>query len=187
MLLLPKIFMSKTQTQIRPAEVTEAARLLDIAQAAQEKLMYEGSAQQIAGYSAQNVRERTQRGELFVLELAGSVIGSAFVEPVTPKRFSQIAAWDAVPDDISAWFLYGLVIHPEHQGQKWGQVLLHDICRQEKFASPAMLLLDCWAGNAKLRCFYADAGFALHGVFPEEDFEVAVFRWQQRQKSPNQP
>ena len=175
------------QCQVRKAAAFDGPILLATARAAQDKLTRGGSAQQIAGYSAQNVGERTRRGEVFVLEVTGRVLGAAFVEPVTPQRFPQIAAWNAVPGGSPAWFLYGLVIHPEHQGWKWGQALLHGICRREKFASPAILLLDCWAGNAKLRQFYADAGFALHGVFPEEDFEVAVFRWQQQHKSPNQP
>ena len=168
--------MSKISTHTRLAKASEAPILLDIAQAAQHKITQTRSVQQIAGYSAQNVRERTQRGELFVLEVSGRVLGSAFVEPVTPEQFPQISAWKAVPEGYPAWFLYGLVIHPEHQGQKWGQVLLHGICREEKFAFPAMLLLDCWAGNDTLRRFYADAGFVLHGVFPEEEYEVAVFR-----------
>jgi hypothetical protein len=37
------------------------------------------------------------------------------------------------------------------------------------------VVLDCWAGNGKLRDFYTRAGFRLHGVFPEGDYEVAVF------------
>ncbi len=162
--------------QVREAAASELPLLLVTAQAAQDKLTHGRSAQQIAGYLAQNVRERTERGEMFVLEVSGSVIGSAFVEPVTPKRFPQIASWNAVAGCRPAWFLYGLVVHPEHQGRKWGRVLLHGICRQEKLAAPAVLLLDCWAGNANLRRFYTDTGFYLHGVFPEEEYEVAVFR-----------
>ena len=160
----------------REALDSEALIILEVAQAAQKKLTDAGSAQQIAGYTVQNIAERTKRGELFVLEVLKSIIGSAFVEPATPERFPQIAGWNAVPDGCPAWFLYGLVIHPEHQGRRWGRVLLHGLCRQEKLAGPAVLLLDCWAGNANLRRFYAEAGFELHGVFPEEDYEVAVFR-----------
>ncbi len=160
---------------VRLAAASEAPLLRELAQAAQEKLTITGSAQQIAGYSEYNIAERIKRGELFVLEVAGGVIGSAFVEAVTPERFPQTAAWNVVPVGCPAWFLYGLVIHPEHQGRQWGRVLLHGICRQKKLAAPAVLLLDCWAGNAKLCRFYTDAGFVLHGVFPEEDYEVAVF------------
>ena len=171
--------MSKTHTQIRLAEASDAPLLREIAQAAQHKITQTGSVQQIAGYTPQNIAERTRRGEAFVLEVSSRVLGSGFVEPVTPERFPQIAAWKAVPEGCPAWFLYGLVIHPEHQGRHWGRVLLRGICRRQKLASPAVLLLDCWAGNAKLRQFYADAGFALHGVFPEEEYKVAVFRRQQ--------
>ncbi len=162
--------------RVRDTAASDFSTVLDIAQAAQRKLTDAGSIQQIAGYTVQNVRERTERGEALVLEVSDSVIGSAFVEPVTSGRFPQVAAWNVVSGGYPTWFLYGLVIHPQHQGRSWGQRLLHGICRQENLAAPAMLLLDCWAGNAKLRRFYADAGFDLHGVFPEEDYEIAVFR-----------
>lgn len=167
--------MADIPFRVRAASASDVPRLLEIAAAAQDKLTRAGSVQQIAGYSAQNVSDRTRHGELFVLEVSGSTIGSAFVEPVTPERFPRIAAWNAVLTGFPAWFLYGLVIHPEHQGRQWGCVLLHGICRQLKPGTRAVLLLDCWAGNAKLRRFYTEAGFHLHGVFPEEDYEVAVF------------
>lgn len=164
------------QYQVREAVPSEAPILLATAQAAQDKLTSAGGIQQITGYSAQNITERIEHGELFVLEISGGVIGSAFVEPVTPERFPQTADWNAVPGGCPAWFLYGLIIHPEHQGRKWGRVLLQDICRREKLAAPAALLLNCWAGSTKLRRFYTEAGFVLRGVFPEEDYEIAVFR-----------
>ena len=163
-------------SRVRKAALPELSSLLTLAAAAQEKLTRAGSEQQIAGYSEQNVRARIERGELWVLEVSGGVIGSAFVEPVTPERFPQIVDWNAVSDGCSAWFLYGLVVHPEQQGRGWGRVILDGICRQLKPNAPAVLLLDCWAGNAKLRGFYTDTGFALHGVFPESDFEIAVFK-----------
>jgi len=166
----------KESSRVRKAALSEVTSLLTLAQAVQAKLTNAGSVQRIAGYSKQNICERTERGELWVLEVCGVVIGSAFVEPVTPERLPQIVDWNAVPDGCSAWFLYGLVVHPEHQGEGWGRVLLDSICRQLKPNAPAVLLLDCWAGNAKLRGFYTDAGFALHGVFPESDFEIAVFK-----------
>jgi hypothetical protein len=40
------------------------------------------------------------------------------------------------------------------------------------------IVLDCWAGNSKLRDFYQQAGFTSHGIFAVEDYEdyeVMVF------------
>ncbi len=110
------------------------------------------------------------------METSGQLIGSAFVEPVTPHRFPQIASWNAVPAGHAVLFLYGLVISPDSQGKGLGRILLEGICRQETFTPPAVLLLDCWAGNLKLRQFYSDAGFELCVEFPEEGYRVAVFR-----------
>ena len=166
----------KESSRVRKAALSEVTSLLTLAQVVQAKLTNAGSVQRIAGYSKQNICERTERGELWVLEVCGVVIGSAFVEPVTPERLPQIVDWNAVPDGCSAWFLYGLVVHPEHQGEGWGRVLLDSICRQDKFRLPGTLLLDCWAGSTKLRHFYTDSGFDLHSVFPESGFEIAVFK-----------
>lgn len=167
--------MAKYEGQVRPAAASESERILKNAQAAQKKLIRAGSEQQISGYSERNVYARIKRSELWALEVSGVVIGSAFVEPATPKRFPQISSWNAVPDDYSGWFLYGLVIHPERQGQGWGRALLDGICQKLELTAPSMLL-DCWAGNTKLRCFYIDAGFDLHGIFPEAGYEIAVFK-----------
>jgi RimJ/RimL family protein N-acetyltransferase len=40
------------------------------------------------------------------------------------------------------------------------------------------ILLDCWAGNEKLRAFYEKSGFKLLGEFPENDYEIAVFYYE---------
>ena len=168
--------MAEPAHNVRPASVSEIPLLLDIAAAAQDKLTRAGSAQQIAGYTRPNADARVPRDEMYVLEVSGHLIGSAFVEPVTPERFPQISAWTAVPAGHSAWFLYGLVIRPSSQGSGLGRVLLDGICRQEAFTAPAVLLLDCWAGNHRLRTFYSGARFEFCGEFAEEDYRVAVFR-----------
>lgn len=162
--------------QVRRASPSEIPLLLEIAAAAQDKLARAGSAQQIAGYTRQNAGIRVQCGELYALEVSGQLIGSAFVEPVTPTRFPQIASWNAVPAGYAAWFLYGLVIRAAFQGKGFGRVLLGGICHQETFTPPAVLLLDCWAGSHKLRQFYSEAEFESCGEFPEEDYRIAVFR-----------
>ncbi len=168
--------MAETADSVRPASASEIPLLLEIAAAVQDKLIRAGSVQQIAGYTRQNAAVRVQHGELYVLEQSGHLIGSAFVEMVTAGRFPQISAWNAVPAGHSAWFLYGLIISPAFQGHGLGRVLLDGICCQESFPAPVVLLLDCWAGNAKLRQFYLSAGFEFCGEFPEEDYWIAVFR-----------
>ncbi len=168
--------MAEPAHGVRPASASEIPLLLEIAAAAQDKLTRAGSAQQLAGYTRQNADARVQRGEMYVLGISGQLIGSALVELVTPERFPQISAWNAVPAGHAAWFLYGLVISPDYQGHGLGHTLLSGICRQETFTPPAMLLLDCWAGNHKLRQFYSDAGFEFCGEFPEEDYWIAVFQ-----------
>ena len=60
------------------------------------------------------------------------------------------------------------------QGKGIGLQLFTDIV---KHCQPlgGTALLDCWAGNEKLRHFYLGAGCELVAVLPEHDYEIAVF------------
>ena len=169
--------MLERTNRVRKATILDMPLLREIAQSAQDKLIHAGSVQQIAGYSYRNMGVRIEHGELYVLETFAGILGSVFVEPVTPERFPQITHWDVAPDGCPVCFLYGLVIDPVRQGQGWGRTLLDGLRHRQAFAAPAVLTLDCWAGNGKLRRFYSEAGFRLHGEFPESDYQVAVFRW----------
>lgn len=163
-----------SESLLRPATVPDMPVVQGIACRAQEKLAWQGSPQQIAGYDTPNLTSGIRHGYFHVLETADAVLGGAFVEPVTPERFPQIGGWGVADQNRPLWFLYGLVIDPPRQGQGWGRVFLQGLCRQ---AAPGILILDCWAGNEALRRFYTDAGLRLHGEFPENDYRIAVFTW----------
>lgn len=69
---------------------------------------------------------------------------------------------------------HSLMLEPDEQGKKLGLVFLEEVKRLMAPLS-GTIVLDCWAGNAKLRDFYQRAGFTGHGIFPVKDFEVMVF------------
>ena len=175
--LMPDNLMPDCAYEVRKATALDVSMLVGLAQATQATLTRAGSVQRIAGYSLQNMSQRVERGEAYALEANGSILGGVFVEPVTPERFPQVVGWDVAPVGRPLWFLYGLVIGPAWRGRGWGRALLDGLREQEAFAAPAVLTLDCWAGNRKLRRFYSEAGFRLHGVFPEGNYQIAVFRW----------
>ena len=166
--------LSRPKCFQRPATIADAPVVQGVARRVQEKLTRRGSPQQIVGYDAQNLASGIRNGYFSVLETSDNPFGGAFMEPVTPERFPQIGGWGVADANRPLWFLYGLVIDPVWQGQGWGLVLLQGLCRQ---AAPGILTLDCWAGNKRLRRFYTDAGFCLHGEFPENDYRIAVFTW----------
>ena len=66
------------------------------------------------------------------------------------------------------------MLEPEEQGKRRGLAFLQGVTRLMAPLSGS-IVLDCWAGNAKLHDFYQRAGFTSHGIFPVQDFEVMVF------------
>jgi GNAT superfamily N-acetyltransferase len=87
------------------------------------------------------------------------------------------------------WYLHSLMLNPEFQGQGLGRVFLRQLLsileletnardKSKEEVKGVSIVLDCWAGNDKLRAFYEAVGFKLLGLFPEEDYEIAVFAWE---------
>ena len=64
---------------------------------------------------------------------------------------------------------------PEEQGKGLGRIFLDGIRQQVIPHYNGTIVLDCWAGNDKQRDFYLRARFTFHGIFPENDYQVAIF------------
>ncbi len=73
-------------------------------------------------------------------------------------------------------YLYRIAILPEYQGKDAGCELI-DYAVQISRNLGKSLYLDCWAGNEKLKTFYSKAGFNYCGDFPEEDYQISVFKY----------
>ncbi|PMD65425.1 uncharacterized protein K444DRAFT_607993 [Hyaloscypha bicolor E] len=68
-------------------------------------------------------------------------------------------------------------------GNWLGKNLLEEVLEKMGQESEGVMLLDCFAGNKKLRAFYESVGFVLLREVPEEDYLVAVFTYKLRQKN----
>ncbi|KXS93782.1 hypothetical protein AC579_3359 [Pseudocercospora musae] len=68
------------------------------------------------------------------------------------------------------------MLDPSHQSRGLGKGFVGDYVKhlQQEFGR-GTIILHCWAGNDKLRDFYARAGLTFAAVVPENDYEVAVF------------
>ena len=113
----------------------------------------------------------------YVLAEGGTVLGSVFVEAVTARRMPVLARWGLGDSVCPLRYLHTLVIELTMQGRGLGHVLLNGVKAAVAAHDPAAIVLDCWAGNDRLRAFYARDGFHLHGIFAEADYEIAVFVW----------
>lgn len=165
--------------QLRLAEQRDTASIVDLSGRVQERLRVSGSLQEFGPIPTETVAAHIAARTAFVLCDGPSLIGGVLVEPcaapVSPGLPALLSGWNLDAAVEGRWFLQKLMIAPEIQGQGAGRVLLDIVIARVADRGAAEVVLDCWAGNAKLRDFYTRAGFRLHGVFSEKGYEVAVF------------
>lgn len=71
-----------------------------------------------------------------------------------------------------AYYAFRIAVHPDVQGRGIGKEIVTWL---KNFEHP--VYLDCWNGNDKLKDFYKENGGDVIGVFPEEDYDICVFRF----------
>ncbi len=85
------------------------------------------------------------------------------------QRFTQAGEPDA-------FYIHRFAVNPAHAGHGLGRQLLDWIAAETvKTHGDVLLRLDCWAGNIRLRRYYAEAGYKYLGEGLEGDWEVAFF------------
>lgn len=171
----------KQSLRVRRAEQGDIAFIVDLSRRVQEKLTASGSLQQIGPIPRETVAAQVNAGTAHIIDGSSGRLGSVFVEPVTVERLPNLARWKLADLTSVPWFLHKLMLEPGEQGHGFGTHFLDGIKAYVASQQPeSTIVLDCWAGNDKLRDFYTRAGFKLHGVFPANGFEVAVFVYQTR-------
>jgi len=164
---------------VRSAEQSDMPAIVDLSGRVQARLTASGSLQEFGPIPVETLSAHVAARTAFVLDDEGSVIGGVLVEPagtpVTPSLTATLAGWGLDAKQEQLWFLQKLMVEPEAQGRGIGRTLLDGTIAHIAGRGAGQLVLDCWAGNTKLRDFYTEAGFRLHGVFPHDDYEVAVF------------
>jgi GNAT superfamily N-acetyltransferase len=169
---------------VRYAEAGDIGAIVDVVRRAQEALTATGSQQRLTLPSPDAVAAHIAARAAYVLAEGGTVLGSVFVEAVTVRRMPVLASWGLDDSTYPLRHLHTLVIEPTMQGRGLGHVLLNGVKAAVAAHGRTAIVLDCWAGNATLRTFYARDGFHLHGVFAEADYEIAVFFYPWRMFDP---
>lgn len=163
--------------EVRYAEASDIGAIVDVVRRAQGALTATGSQQCLTLPSPGAVAAYIAARTAHVLIEGRTVLGSVFVEEVTARRMPVLARWGRDGSTYPLWSLHTLVVEPTMQGRGLGHVLLGGVKAAVAAHGLAAIVLDCWAGNDTLRAFYAHDGFQLHGIFPEADYEIAVFVW----------
>ncbi|GCE30872.1 hypothetical protein KDA_63560 [Dictyobacter alpinus] len=165
-----------TSLQVRLASDRDVAYIVSLIDRVQKQLTASGSLQIIGPLPHALVAEFVAMEAAFVFESPAGLLGSVFVQPATPESCPNLISWQLTACDLHPWFLQTLALEPEQQGRGLGFHFLSGVRALVAQRDPqANIILDCWAGNTKLRTFYTRAGFTLHGEFIEKDHWLAVF------------
>jgi GNAT superfamily N-acetyltransferase len=165
----------------RPATSNDRDYIIDLSSRVQHALTSSGSLQEIGPLSRTVVETSIQGSHAYILETNGLRTGSVLVDPLdgTFSNTEEIpyASWgvgNVFPGPF--WYLHALMLEPEEQGRGLGKGFIEAVLGSMRVAGRSgTVVLDCWAGNAKLRRFYEGIGFRHHGDFPENDYYISVY------------
>lgn len=168
----------EAKAQVRRAIVEDALWIVDLSARVQESLTASGSLQEIGPLALENVEISIRGGYAYIIETSELRLGSVLVEPLDGfypnTQKIQHVSWEVGNLQSPLWYLQSLMIEPIQQGKGLGLLFLDGIRRLMK-ANGGTIVLDCWAGNTKLRDFYEKSGFIRRGNFIENDYEISVY------------
>lgn len=173
---------TKRPLHIRPARADDTRYIISLSASVQTALTASGSLQEIGPLARTVVETSIQGSHAYLLELNGQPIGSVLIDPldgvfVNTANIAYVS-WGVVENLPGPfWYLHALMLEPADQGSGLGREFLEGVLRLMKMEQrrDGVVILDCWAGNEKLRRFYADVGFQHHGDFPENDYHISVY------------
>lgn len=169
--------MTSSSHYTRRAIHSDIQWILETAARVQAALTASGSLQELAKPSLDEVHTSIQNEYVFIFQDAinNTSLGAVTTSLFYPEAGRGSLDW-GIGSSEKTWYLHSLILEPAYQGQGMGVLFLEEalsLLRAKEGAG--MVVLDCWAGNGKLRYFYERVGFVLHGEFPEEDYRIAVF------------
>ncbi|KAH7419430.1 acyl-CoA N-acyltransferase [Cadophora sp. MPI-SDFR-AT-0126] len=169
---------------IRPATLSDTEYILSLATRVQAALTASGSLQELTPSTLDTIRVSIHNEEILIFTSIKATLpahltptGSVTISPFSPSSGHGSGSWEVDEACGKTWFLHSLMLEPSLQGNGVGKTFLKEALKTlEQRHGAGTLVLDCWAGNEKLREFYEEVGFDLVGLFPEEEYEIAVYK-----------
>jgi ribosomal protein S18 acetylase RimI-like enzyme len=173
-------FDTETSLQVKYAELVDTNFIIGLSARVQESLTSSGSLQVIGPLARTVVETSVTEEHAYLLLLNGQRIASVLVDPLggTSPNTAEIqhVAWGVPSLPGPYWYMHALMLEPAEQGKHFGLTFLDKVLQLMKTKYQfGTVVLDCWAGNTKLRRFYEKVGFKYHGDFPENDWEISVY------------
>lgn len=173
----------------RYARVSDAELLIDIANSVQAALTQSGSLQKLESLSQADIEQASISHHCFLIDEPQSrdgILGCAFLRPLSSEACVSHELGNKALATIShlprPWlYFHSVMLQPASQGRGIGVRLIDDFIgalEQNEGREGGTVLLNCWAGNEKLRAFYTRAGFTFLAIVPKLDYEIAIFHKQ---------
>lgn len=161
-----------SSTTVRHAGSQDIRAIHALALEVQRALTATGSPQVIA--PLQDVDKAIEQQGCFVLDQnCEEIVGCVIIRSLPGDYYlDSDFNINGFPDPRMS--LHSMMLAPKIQGHGIGRRFFREVMYQLKDRAKSVLL-DCWAGNDKLRNFYFSAGCTFVGTAPENDYEVAIF------------
>lgn len=163
--------MATLHYEVRPATPADIAYIVALSARVQDALTIAGSLQQLGPLAATKVARQVAATTAYLLLDTTTPIGSVFIEPLLDYLLPNVPLQPLRETGRPLYFLSKLMLEPAQQGRGLSSLLLD---AAKEVTRDGLLLLDCWAGNTKLRTLYTAAGFSLYGIFAEGDYQIAL-------------
>jgi ribosomal protein S18 acetylase RimI-like enzyme len=156
---------------IRTAEIKNKDSIVKLLNEVTLHLHEKGINQWSYPWNSDKIEQDIKARHVYVLLIDDLICGTFSLKDMDNRDFPLF--------DPNSKYLYRIAILPEYQGMNLGKQILNYIFKCSENFDQAVYL-DCWAGNKKLRSFYSNSGFEFEGDFPEEDYFISIFKYQNK-------
>jgi GNAT superfamily N-acetyltransferase len=118
-------------------------------------------------FAHEELAERIERGELFVVDLDGETAATFTV------LWDDVPFWGEQPPDAA--YLHKLTVRPSFRGRGLGARIVEWVEQRAAEAGRAHLRLDCKRDNPRIRGYYERLGFEHRGDVDHPRFAAALY------------
>ena len=154
--------------RIRLAMINEKKQVLDILNKVTLDLHQKGIKQWDYPWQANKCGVDIKKNYAYVLLIEDKIVGTFFIKDIDCLSEFKILS--------KSKYLYQIAILPEYQRNNLGSVILIFACSLATDIKKT-IFLDCWSENDKLKKFYVKNGFEILGDFPEENYFITIFKY----------
>ncbi len=142
---------------IRHAKISEIPDILIITDACGAYMIKKGIYQWNEHYPSQEAfEEDIDRGELYILEDKGHLVGTIVISTFMDSEYMPIAWLTENKDNV---YIHRIAVHPENQGKGYAQKLMDFAENRAKENGFISIRLDTFSQNERNQKFYETRGY----------------------------